>query len=211
MFLCSERKDKPMHRIFLLIMILLVFFALAVPAFAEEVGEAPALEVTTAAAPGESEPSEESPSEEISGILKEWVPEILSAAALAVAMVIAYLFKKGLLPTVTRLLTSIVETVTNSHDKVTEETSAILECMNGFTYRMTELEKRLSSREDKLYSEAELISESLTDMSDTLTDIFEHTNLPAEVKAMIAAKHKEHTEKIRRILATVTGGDPDEE
>lgn len=209
-----------MKKIFIPLLCLLFVLCMAFPALAEEVPEATSAPVAVTETPAGTEATEAPPTvteenestvSEISDILKEWVPEILSAAALALTLVIAWLFRKGLLPTVTKFLTSIFEIVTNSHDKVTEGTSAILECLNRFAERMTAIEERLSSREDKLYSEAELISESLTDMSDTLTEIFAHTNLPAADKAMIEAKHKEHTEKIQKILATVTGGGPNEE
>lgn len=206
-FLCSERKDKPMHRIFLLIMILLVFFTLAVPAFAEEVGEAPALEVTTAAEPVESEPSEESLAEEISGILKEWVPEILSAAALAISALIAYLFKKGLLPKVLSALKVIDGTVSGYNEKAEALVQTISEKLKMSEVTTAALMERFTLQESEVNKALYAASKILLAQSESLFDLLENTNLPANVKAKISAKHREQLSEINALI----GGDHSEE
>lgn len=203
---------------FLIVFALLLALFVAIPAAASEpVSSLPAEttslpemvttvpDTTTSATQEEPPEGSESAISELSDILKDWIPEILSAVSLVLAAAVAYLFKKGLLPTVTKFLSSTADLLKKSHSKVSEEVSSIAEILSKQAKMLENLESRLVAREDKLYSEAELISEALTDMSDTLTDIFEHTNLPADTKAMVTAKHREHTEKIRMILSRIAG------
>lgn len=140
---------------------------------------------------------------EISETLQEWIPEILSGAALVVAMVVAYLFKKGLLPSVAKHLSAIAENVKASNSKVAEESAAFATLLADLGKRLSEIESREEGRENRLYRETELLSEAFMDMSDTLTDIFENTALPPDVKARIVAKHEAHAAKIKDLLTEI--------
>ena len=197
-----------MKRFFALFMILLLFCVLGVEVSAAEASpnEAPVTTAETVITDEAAPEKGESTIEEISAIVKEYVPEILTAASLVLGIVIAWLFKKGLIPSVINLLNTILEVVKNSHAKVSEDSAATAGLLERLVARLDELRERENAREEKLYSESELVSEALTDMSDTLVEIFEHTNLPAETKAMISARHREHTDKIKGILDRIVGG-----
>lgn len=140
---------------------------------------------------------------EISMALREWIPEIMSAAAFVASMVLVYLFKKGLLPVVAKYLSAIAENVKASNSEVAEESAAFAALLTDLGKRLSEIESREEGRENRLYRETELLSEAFMDMSDTLTDIFENTALAPDVKARIAAKHDAHAEKIKNLLAEI--------
>lgn len=206
-----------MKKIFIPLLCILFVLCLAFPAFAEEeapeaksapvaVTETPAEAETTEAPPTATEKSESTVSE-ISDAIKEWTPEILSAAALAFSAIITYLFKKGLLPGVAKALTKIdgsveqynemakklVDTLTEELKLSKEETSALME---KFTVSETEMRRAL-----------DVSSKILLAQSESLFELLEHTNLPADVKAEIAATHKAQAAEIAKLM----GGGNDEE
>jgi polyhydroxyalkanoate synthesis regulator phasin len=206
-----------MKKIFIPLLCILFVLCMAFPAFAEEeapeatsapvtVTETPAETETTEAPPTATEKSESTVSE-ISDAIKEWTPEIMSAAALVFSAIITYLFKKALLPGVAKALTKIdgsveqynelakklVDTLTEELKLSKEETSALME---KFTVSETEMRRAL-----------DVSSKILLAQSESLFELLEHTNLPADVKAEIAAMHKAQAAEIAKLM----GGGSDEE
>ena len=206
-----------MKKSFIPLLCILFVLCMAFPAFAEEeapeatsapvtVTETPAESETTEAPPTATEKSESTVSE-LSDAIKEWTPEIMSAAALAFSAIITYLFKKGLLPGVAKALTKIdgsveqynemakklVDTLTEELKLSKEETSALME---KFTVSETEMRRAL-----------DVSSKILLAQSESLFELLEHTNLPADVKAEIAATHKAQAAEIAKLM----GGGNDEE
>lgn len=198
-----------MRRFFALFMILLLFCSIGVEAGAVEapVTEAP---VTTAEAvvTEEAAPEEgESTIEEISAIVKEYVPEILGGITLAFSAIVLYMFKKGLLPKVAKALSMIDGTVSGYNKKAEELVNTLttrLELSEDTSRRMLE---RVTLQEADVKSALAAASRILLAQSDSLFDLLEHTNLPASEKAAIAAKHREQLAEIHAMM----GGGADEE
>lgn len=145
--------------------------------------------------------TEETLMTEISGILKEWVPEILSAAALIVSLVITYLFKKGLLPGVGKVLNGIKVTVSGYNERIEKfinDASAEREELKALSDALL---AKLQIREEEVHTALSTASRILLAQSDSLFDLLEHTNLPAAEKAKIAAKHKEQLNEITAMMA----------
>lgn len=205
-----------MKKIFIPLLCILFVLCMAFPAFAEEEApEATSAPVTVTETPAETETTEavttapvteappvtealtgESPVKDVSDYLKEWVPEILSAAALAVSFVIAYLFKKGLLPGVKKVLTFIENTVTGYNanakaffDKLSAEFKLSQEANAA-------LVEKFALQEKHVKSVLLVVEKALITQSDALCDLLENTNLPAQTKAEIAAKHQAQVEEI---------------
>lgn len=188
-----------MKHIIALLFVLLAVTIIVVPVGAEEIPEV--TEAVTTAPVTEAPPVTESlpgesPVKDVSDYLKEWVPEILSAAALALSAVITYLFKKGLLPGVKKALTSIDSTVTGYNanvkafvDKLSEELKLSQETNAAIVEKFVLQEKHVNSV-------LLVVEKALITQSDALCDLLENTNLPAQTKAEIAAKHKSQVEEI---------------
>ena len=188
-------------------MILLLFCSIGVEAGAVEapVTEAP---VTTAEAvvTEEAAPEEgESTIEEISAIVKEYVPEILGGITLAFSAIVLYMFKKGLLPKVAKALSMIDGTVSGYNKKAEELVNTLttrLELSEDTSRRMLE---RVTLQEADVKSALAAASRILLAQSDSLFDLLEHTNLPAHVKAEIAAKHREQLAEIHAMMGGGAG------
>lgn len=188
-----------MKHIIALLFVLLAITIIVVPVGAEEIPEvteavttAPVTEAppVTEALPGES------PVKDVSDYLKEWVPEILSAAALAVSFVITYLFKKGLLPGVKKALTSIDSTVTGYNANVKAFVDKLSEELKLSQETNAALVEKFVLQEKHVNSVLLVVEKALITQSDALCDLLENTNLPAQTKAEIAAKHKAQVEEI---------------
>lgn len=190
-----------MKHIIALLFVLLAITIIVVPVGAEEIPEVTEAMTTTAAAVTEAPPVTEalpgeSPVKDVSDYLKEWVPEILSAAALALSAVITYLFKKGLLPGVKKALTSIDSTVTGYNATVKEFVDRVCEELALSKKTNAELLDKFSVQEQHVKSVLLVVEKALITQSDALCDLLENTNLPAHTKAEIAAKHKAQVEEI---------------
>lgn len=185
---------------FLILILTLVLMAIlfAVPVSAEEGGDAAS--AFTSTAPETSEPTEETLVSEISAVLKEWVPELLSGASLVASVVLAYLFKKGLLPGVAKILSHIKSAVSaynETVEKVLAEVAAERQDLKETTEVLLE---KIRIREEDIQTTLNAASKILLAQSDSLFDLLEHTNLPAADKAAIAAKHKEQLAEIERMI-----------
>jgi hypothetical protein len=188
-----------MKHIIALLFVLLAITIIVVPVGAEEIPEVTE-SVTTAPvteAPTVTESlTGESPVKDVSDYLKEWVPEILSAAALALSAVITYLFKKGLLPGVKKALTSIDSTVTGYNANVKAFVDKLSEELKLSQETNAALVEKLVLQEKHVNSVLLVVEKALITQSDALCDLLENTNLPAQTKAEIAAKHKAQVEEI---------------
>lgn len=188
-----------MKHIIALLFVLLAITLVVVPVGAEEIPEV--TEAVTTAAVTEAPPvtealTGESPVKDVSDYLKEWVPEILSAAALALSAVITYLFKKGLLPGVKKALTSIDNTVTGYNANVKAFVDKLSDELKLSQETNAELVEKFVLQEKHVNSVLLVVEKALITQSDALCDLLENTNLPAQTKAEIAAKHKAQVEEI---------------
>ncbi len=184
-----------------LLFVLLAITLIVVPVGAEEIPEVTEAVTTTAAAVTEAPPVTEalpgeSPVKDVSDYLKEWVPEILSAAALALSAVITYLFKKGLLPGVKKALTSIDSTVTGYNDRIEKFVDRVSSELELSKETNAELLAKFTLQEKHVSGVLMVVEKALITQSDALCDLLENTNLPAHTKAEIAAKHKAQVEEI---------------
>ena len=188
-----------MKHIIALLFVLLAITIIVVPVGAEEILEVTEAVTTTAvteAPPATEALPGESPVKDVSDYLKEWVPEILAAAELALAGLIAYLFQKALLPGVKKALTSIDSTVTGYNDNAKaffDKLSAELKLSQEANAALVE---KFVLQEKHVKSVLLVVQKSLITQSDALCDLLENTNLPAQIKAEIAAKHKAQVEEI---------------
>lgn len=188
-----------MKHIIALLFVLLAVTLVVVPVGAEEIPEV--TEAVTTAAVTEAPPvtealTGESPVKDVSDYLKEWVPEILSMAALGLSGLIAYLFKKALLPGVKKALAYIENIVTgfNANAKACfDKLSAELELSREANAALVE---KLDLQEKRIKNVLLVVEKSLITQSDALCDLLENTNLPAQTKAEIATKHKAQVEEI---------------
>lgn len=191
-----------MHRFFLFVLILLCVCGLTVSAYAEELPEAipeTTTEVTTVAAE-----STDTWVTEVSAALKEFVPEIIGTGSLIVSIVLMLLFKKGLIPSVEKVMTAIFGAL-NKHNEGAErllrDAAEELKWSKEFTEKVTE---RMTVQDEEVKQVLSAASKILLAQSDSLFDLLEHTNLPADLKAEISAKHKE---QLREISALIGGKD----
>ena len=196
----------------LLILALLVMVLLfAIPSYAAEEAPPTAETATTSAPISTMAPSADAPTEapgeetlvsEISAVLKDWVPELLSGASLVASVVLAYLFKKGLLPGVAKILSHIksaVSTYNETVEKVLAEVAAERQDLKETTEVLLE---KIRIREEDIQVTLNAASKILLAQSDSLFDLLEHTNLPAAEKAAIAAKHKEQLAEIAQMVGS---------
>lgn len=201
-----------MKKIFIPLLCLLFVLCMAFPALAEEVPEATSAPVAVTETPAGTEATEAPPTateksestvSEISDAIKEWTPEILSAAALAFSAFITYLFKKGLLPCVTRALSKI--------DGNVEQYNAAIGKLVGELKLSKEQNEALLAQftvtEEKVAFTMAVASKVLLAQSESLFELLEHTNLTADVKAEIAATHKAQMAEIAQMM----GGEGHEE
>lgn len=210
---CLERKSD-MKKIFIPLLCLLFVLCMAFPALAEEAPEATSAPVTVTETPAEAETTEAPPTvtdestvSEISDILKEWVPEILSAAALAFSAFITYLFKKGLLPGVTRALSKIDGNVEQYNAAIGKLVGDIADELKLSKEQNEALLAKFTVTEEQVASTMSVASKILLAQSESLFELLEHTNLPADVKAEIAATHKAQMAEIAQLM----GGEGHEE
>ena len=195
-----------MHRFFLFVLILLCVCGLTVSAYAEEPPEA-IPEMTTAATTEVTTVTTESTDTwvtEVSAALKEFVPEIIGTGSLIVSIVIMLLFKKGLIPSVEKVMTAIFGAL-NKHNEGAErllrDAAEELKWSKEFTEKVTE---RMIVQDEEVKQALSAASKILLAQSASLFDLLEHTNLPADLKAEISAKHKE---QLREISALIGGKD----
>ncbi len=196
-----------MRNMIALLLVLLAVTLVVVPVGAEEIPEVTGA-VTTTEAPVTEAPVPsvtevtpgESPVKDVSDYLKEWVPEILSAAALALSAMITYLFKKGLLPGVKKALTSIDSTVTGYNDRIEKFVDRVSSELELSKETSVELLAKFTLQEKHVNDVLMVVEKALITQSDALCDLLENTNLPAQTKAEIAAKHKAQVEEIVGLL-----------
>lgn len=191
-----------MHRFFLFVLILLCVCGLTVSAYAEELPEA--IPETTTVATTEATESTDTWVTEVSAALKEFVPEIIGTGSLIVSIVLMLLFKKGLIPSVEKVMTAIFGAL-NKHNEGAErllrDAAEELKWSKEFTEKVTE---RMIVQDEEVKQALSAASKILLAQSDSLFDLLEHTNLPADLKAEISAKHKE---QLREISAMIGGKD----
>lgn len=188
-----------MKHIIALLFVLLAVTLVVVPVGAEEIPEVTEAVTTTAvteAPPVTEALTGESPVKDVSDYLKEWVPEILSAAALALSAVITYLFKKGLLPGVKKALTSIDSTVSGYNANVKAFVDKLSEELKLSQEANAALVEKFALQEKHVNSVLLVVEKALITQSDALCDLLENTNLPAQTKAEISAKHQAQVEEI---------------
>lgn len=143
---------------------------------------------------------EESTVSIVSAYIKEYVPEILSAGALIVSLAITYLFKKGLLPIVQKVLTSTEKTLSTYNTKTEEVVSALTEKLDLSEKFNAELLNRFTVQEAEFKKVMMVTEKALIAQSDSLFHLLENTNLPADVKALVATEHKAQVEEIAGLL-----------
>ena len=118
------------------------------------------------------------------------------AAALAFSAFITYLFKKGLLPGVTRALSKI--------DGNVEQYNAAIGKLVGELKLSKEQNEALLAQftvtDEKVASTMAVASKVLLAQSESLFELLEHTNLTADVKAEIAATHKAQMAEIAQMM-----------
>lgn len=152
------------------------------------------------AAAAEVEPVEESTVSIVSCYIQEYVPEILSAGTLALSLAITYLFKKGLLPIVKKVLTSTESTLSAYNTKTEEIVTKLtekLELSEKFNEAMLDKFTLQQAEAAKLMTVVEKVLEA---QSDSLFYLLDNTNLPADVKALVSTEHKAQIEEIRGLL-----------
>lgn len=165
-----------------ILVIILILWMMVIPAAAAEVAP------------------EESTVSTVSGYIKEYVPEILSAGALIVSLAITYLFKKGLLPIVKKVLTSTEKTLSAYNTKTEEVVSKLTEKLDLSEKFNEELLERFTVQEAEFKKVLMVTEKALIAQSDSLFNLLENTNLPADVKALVATEHKAQVEEIRDLL-----------
>ena len=152
------------------------------------------------AAAAEVAPEAESTVSTVSAYIKEYVPELLSAGTLVISVAITYLFKKGLLPVVKKVLTSTESTLSAYNTKTEEIDTKLtekLELSEKFNEAMLEKFTLQQAEAAKLMTVVEKVLEA---QSDSLFYLLDNTNLPADVKALVATEHKAQIEEIRGLL-----------
>lgn len=166
-----------------ILFVLLVMWLMVIPAAAAEVA-----------------PEAESTVSMVSSYIKEYVPEILSAGALIVSLAITYLFKKGLLPIVKKVLTSTEKTLSAYNTKTEEVVSALTEKLDLSEKFNAELLERFTVQESEFKKVLMVTEKALIAQSDSLFNLLDNTNLPADVKALVATEHKAQVEEIAGLL-----------
>ncbi len=196
-----------------LVTLSLVIFAAAEEALIPETTTAaltvaePATEAPVTAPPPVEEAPEETLIAEISGVIKEYMPSLLSSAVLVLSAVLTYLFKKGLVPGISRSLGVIDQTVTGYKEDIKGFLAKLGEENEALREFSEKLLSRISEKESELTNALNAGAKILLAQSDSLFDLLEHTNLPAQDKAEITAKHKEQIEEITKLV----GGGHDKE
>lgn len=143
----------------------------------------------------------------VSGYIKEYVPELLSAGTLLLSLAITYLFKKALVPGVRKALTAIDGTVSGYNTKMTEMVDGITKELELSKTFSAELLERFTAQEADTKKVLLVVEKALVAQSDSLFNLLENTNLPARTKALIASEHKAQVEEIVSLL----NGDTNEE
>ena len=210
-----------MKKLVLLLAVLLTL-TFAFPAAAEEAlnteitteavtTTAPVTDAPVTAPPTTAEDPAEEPEktliDEISGVIKEYMPSLLSSAVLVLSAVLTYLFKKGLVPGISRSLGVIDQTVTGYKEDIKGFLAKLGEENEALREFSEKLLSRISEKESELTNALNAGAKILLAQSDSLFDLLEHTNLPAQTKAEIAAKHKAQIEEITKLV----GGANDKE
>lgn len=165
-----------------ILVILLILWMMVIPVAAAEVAP------------------EESTVSMVSGYIKEYAPEILSACTLLASLVLSYLFKKALLPAVKEFIASIKKIIAAYNDKTEEAVSTLtkkLELSEAFN---AELLERFTVQEEKINKALNVVEKVMTAQSDSLFNLLVNTNLPSDVKALVATEHKAQMEEIAGLL-----------
>jgi uncharacterized oligopeptide transporter (OPT) family protein len=152
------------------------------------------------AAAAEVAPEAESTVSTVSAYIKEYVPELLSAGTLVISVAITYLFKKGLLPVVKKVLTSTESTLSAYNTKTEEIVTKLTEKLDLSEKFNAELLERFTVQEAEFTKTMTVVEKVLEAQSDSLFNLLENTNLPADVKALVATEHKAQIEEIRGLL-----------
>lgn len=152
------------------------------------------------AAAAEVAPEAESTVSMVSSYIKEYVPELLSAGTLVISVAITYLFKKGLLPVVKKVLTSTESTLSAYNTKTEEIVTKLTEKLDLSDKFNAELLERFTVQEAEFTKTMTVVEKVLEAQSDSLFNLLENTNLPADVKALVATEHKAQIEEIRGLL-----------
>lgn len=166
-----------------ILFVLLVMWLMVIPAAAAEVA-----------------PEAESTVSTVSAYIKEYVPELLSAGTLVISVAITYLFKKGLLPVVKKVLTSTESTLSAYNTKTEEIVTKLTEKLDLSEKFNAELLERFTVQEAEFTKTMTVVEKVLEAQSDSLFNLLENTNLPADVKALVATEHKAQIEEIRGLM-----------
>ncbi len=163
----------------------------------------------------EADPPEDSVSNENSGIgffeaIYETVLDnsdnIFSLLAFAGTLIIALVYKKGLLPTVTnaaRMISDSLKKMNEENEKCVRQTEGqgelITACTEGLS-RLTEEFKRLSNEieSDSISNERKMIGTLLDTQIELLRDVFLSSSLPHHQKEAVQAKVTEMKEALNK-------------
>lgn len=145
--------------------------------------------------------------EVIAYYIKELAPELMSGASLIISLVIAWAFRKSLLPIVTKVLSAIKNSVDKYNSKADDLVAIITKKLNLSESFNKELLEQFTLQKEEMKIVGMVVKKALIAQSDSLCNLLENTNLPAHTKAVIAAEHKA---QIDEICALLKGGGVDE-
>lgn len=189
-----------MKKLFALLLVLTLFTCLGFVSMAEEPSDAtdPPVEetVTPPAEETAPPPTEETETEAASFALVDWIydhiDKLFSGSCLAVSLIVAYCFRKKLLPTVGNFVTDIMKTVTDIKKKSEESTLMQSEDVKAFFDRMSPVLDEVHKNADACKKALDLVEQSenereamitsLQELSSIILAMIEGSRLPESVK-----------------------------
>jgi hypothetical protein len=189
-----------MKKLFSLLLVLSLFFCLGLVSLAEEPSDAtdpPSEEVVTP--PAEEitpPPTEEAETEAASFALVDWfyahIDKLFSGSCLAVSLILAYCFRKKLLPTVACFVTDIMKTVTDIKQGASESALMQNEDVKAFFDKVSPVLDDVHKNADACKKALEIAEQSETEreamivamqeMSAIILSMIEASRLPESVK-----------------------------
>ena len=148
--------------------------------------------------------------EVIAYYIKELAPELMGGGSLIISLVIAWSFRKSLLPIVTKVLSAIKNSVDKYNSKADDLVAIITEKLDLSDSFNKELLEQFTLQKEAMKMVGMVVKEVLIAQSDSILNLLENTNLPAHTKAVIAADHKARKAQIDELCALLKGVGVDE-
>ena len=188
-----------MKKFFAMLLVLTLFTCLGFVSMAEEPSDAtdpPVEETVTPPAEETEPPAEETETEAASFALVDWIydhiDKLFSGSCLAVSLIVAYCFRKKLLPTVGNFVTDIMKTVTDIKKESEESTLMQSEDVKAFFDKMSPVLDEVHKNADACKKALDLVEQSgnereamitsLQELSSIILAMIEGSRLPESVK-----------------------------